>query len=280
MTNPRFPFTTWRVTLTQPASGAWNMAVDEAILESIQAGESLPVLRLFAWSPPCLSLGHAQPFTDINFARLTALGWDVVRRITGGRAILHTDEMTYSVIGPNNEPRLEGGVIESYRRLSVALLAALDDLGLPARALSKSTSGSQNSQDQKPVCFEVPSNYEITVHGKKLIGSAQARKKTAILQHGTLPLYGDLTRIINVLNFPDEASRDEAKGRLLNRATTVETELNKPISWDQAASAFIDAFEKTLNISFRESEITPAELSRTVKLIKEKYAHPSWTERI
>jgi lipoate-protein ligase A len=280
MTHPPFALTTWRVIKTQPANGAWNMAVDEALIESIQAGQSPPILRLFAWSPPCLSLGHAQPYSDIHPVRLTFLGWDVVRRITGGRAILHTDELTYSVIGSSNEPRLDGGVLESYRRLSGALLTALNDMGLPARTFPKPPPHPQGSQEQKPVCFEVPSNYEITVGGKKLIGSAQSRKKNALLQHGTLPLYGDLARIIEVLKFPGDSSRDEARTRLLSRATTVETELNTRVSWDQAASAFIQAFVKTLNISFEESRLTPVELSRTQVLIKEKYAHPSWTERI
>jgi len=93
------------------ASGAWNMAVDESILEHTQSkrGASLPTLRLYAWDPACLSLGHAQPFADVDRARLNGRGWDVVRRPTGGRAILHTDELTYSVTGRVQEPWLAGG---------------------------------------------------------------------------------------------------------------------------------------------------------------------------
>jgi lipoate-protein ligase A len=275
-----FRLTTWRVIKTEPAKGAWNMAVDEAILGSIQSGKSKPVLRLFAWSPPCLSLGYAQPFSDIDLARLSAMGWDTVRRITGGRAILHTDELTYSVIGPEDEPRLRGGVLESYRCLSVALLNALSMMGLPARSIPKPSSSGQKKQDQQPVCFEISSNYEVTVRGRKLIGSAQARKKSAVLQHGSLPLYGDITRIIDVLKFPDNGSRQNARNMLLTRATTVETELKKRISWEHSACAFIQAFSKTLNISFEGSELTPAELDQSEFLVNEKYAHPSWTARI
>lgn len=274
-----FPLTTWRVVRSQPASGAWNMAVDEAIMESVQSGKSLPTLRLFAWSPPCISLGRAQPYSDINSIQLTGLGWGVVRRITGGRAILHTDELTYSVIGPDNEPRLTGGILESYRRLAHALLIALEVLGLQAKVYPNKK-WTQENNDQKPICFEVPSNYEITYKGKKLIGSAQARRKNVVLQHGTLPLVGDLTRIIKVLNYSDSASRDDAKERLLTRATTVENVLNINIPWDQAASTFIDAFNKILNITFVKSTLTADELSRIDVLIKKKYAHPDWTERI
>jgi len=100
--------TTWRLINTPPARGAWNMAMDEAIMEHIGRDEVLPTLRLYAWDPPCLSLGHAQSFKDVDTARLASHGWDVVRRMTGGRAILHTDELTYSVTGPANEPRLAG----------------------------------------------------------------------------------------------------------------------------------------------------------------------------
>src|ERR1044071_7493193 len=123
----------WRLLITPPAHGAWNMAADESILEHMQAGrgESRPTLRLYAWDPACLSLGHAQPFADVEPARLKSRGWEVVRRLTGGRAILHTDELTYSVTGSAEEPILAGSVLESYNRLAQALLFAVKSLGLP-----------------------------------------------------------------------------------------------------------------------------------------------------
>lgn len=256
------------------------MAVDEAILEAIGRGDVLPTLRLYAWKPACLSLGYAQPLTDVDLERLLAHGWDVVRRATGGRAILHTDELTYSVTGPQDEPRLAGGVLESYRRLSEALLAALLKIGLPAEALPHSKNPEANGGPKEPVCFEIPSNYEITVHGKKLIGSAQARKKEGVLQHGTLPLYGDLTRITQALAFPNEEKRKLVAERLRSRATNVETILERKVSWEKAADSFISAFCETLGLKLEPAELTITEISRTAELVKEKYAHPSWTERI
>ena len=121
----------WRLLLTPPARGAWNMAVDEAILDHIGRGAAPPTLRLYAWEPACLSLGHAQPFADVDVARLRERGWEVVRRPTGGRAILHTDELTYSVIAPVDEPHVAGSILESYNRLAGALLQAVQALGLP-----------------------------------------------------------------------------------------------------------------------------------------------------
>ena len=264
---------TWRLLLhTTSARGVWNMAVDEAILESTSGGESLPTLRLYAWDPPCLSLGYAQPLTDVDLLRLRTRGWDLVRRPTGGRAVLHTDELTYSVIGPLHQPRLAGGVLDSYRRLAQALVAALRILGLPADIEVDTPAGT--GRNPNPVCFEVPSTYEITVHGKKLLGSAQSRKKDGVLQHGSLPLTGDLSRILQALSYPDEAGRARAASRLLEHASTVEALLGNLVTWDEAAHSFIKSFREVLDLDLQLGELTPRESSRAAELAEIKYAHP------
>ncbi len=269
---------TWRLLLTPPARGAWNMAVDEAILESVGRGASLPTLRLYAWQPPCLSLGYAQPFSDVDRPRLQERGWDMVRRPTGGRAILHSDELTYAVVAPPDEPRLAGTLLESYNRLAQALLAAMQLLGLPVEIQEHAALPA--AQNTNPVCFEVPSTYEITVGGKKLVGSAQARRKEGLLQHGSLPLSGDLRRITQALSFPDEAARARAAERLLARAATVEAVLGRPVSWEAAAQAFMAAFCDTLALNLEPQDLTSAEKARVEELVKDKYAHPKWTERV
>jgi lipoate-protein ligase A len=263
------------------------MAIDEAILEAAGSGIVAPTLRLYAWQPPCLSLGFAQPASDVSQAALAARGWDLVRRPTGGRAILHTDELTYSVCGSQGEPRLAGGVLESYKKLAQALLRALRLLGMPVEALEKpvplpaeSSATPPAETGQNPVCFEVPSNYEITVGGKKLVGSAQARRKDGVLQHGSLPLYGDLSRIVQGLVFPDEAKRAEAASRLFSRATTAERVLGRPLSWEEAARAFVEAFEGALALKLEASELTEGEQERARQLVEEKYGNPRWTFRV
>ncbi len=268
----------WRVLRTPPATGAWNMAVDQAVLEAVGNGEAAPTLRLYAWDPPCLSLGFAQPATDVDREALSRLSWQMVRRPTGGRAILHTDELTYSVIAPHHEPRLAGGVLKSYFRLSQALLLALERLGLPAQA-DNEYAPPQEAPAGGPVCFEVPSNYEITVAGKKLVGSAQARRKEGVLQHGSLPLYGDLTRIVQALVYPDDAARSRAAERLLAHAVTVEM-LGKKITWEEGADAFTSAFRDALNLHLVEGNLTGQEMLRAQELVEQKYAHPSWTLRL
>ncbi len=255
------------------------MAVDEAILEAIGAGKVQPTLRLYAWVPPCLSLGYAQPLQDVDLTALHAHGWDIVRRPTGGRAILHTDELTYSVIGPPDEPRLAGSLLESYHVLSGALLNALHRMGIAAQA-SPQAATLQGSSTQGPVCFEVPSNYEITIEGKKLVGSAQARRKEGVLQHGSLPLTGDLGRITQALKFADQAARQEAAERIWQRATTVEHALGHPVEWQDAAQAFRQAFEQTLNLKLLSSPLTPGEAQRAESLAQEKYNQAAWTAHI
>jgi lipoate-protein ligase A len=255
------------------------MAVDEALLEHIGRGASLPTLRLYAWDPACLSLGHAQPSADVDRARLQEHGWEVVRRLTGGRAILHTDELTYSVTGSAEEPVLAGGVLESYNRLAQALLLAVKSLELSVE-MKEAASHTGSVTHANPVCFEVPSSYEITVAGKKLIGSAQARKKEGVLQHGSLPLTGDLTRICQALVFESESARANAAQRLLARATTVESALGRAVSWETAAQAFIHAFETQLGFCFERGDLSESESCRAEELVREKYDHPSWTERV
>jgi len=249
------------------------MAVDEAILEAVGSGAALPTLRLYAWEPACLSLGYAQPLTDVDIPRLQARGWEMVRRPTGGRAVLHTDELTYSVIAPLSEPRVTGTVVESYRRLAQALVEALNLLTLPVQV--NENTPAHHAGSANPVCFEVPSTYEITVEGKKLVGSAQARRKEGVLQHGSLPLAGDLTRIIQVLSFPDEASRSRAADRLLSRATTVESALARKVTWDEAAQAYITAFKSVLTLDLQPGTLSADEKKRTEELVRGKYGHPS-----
>lgn len=273
-----YPHQQWRLLVSTPSHGSWNMAVDEAILEAVGQNQTLPSLRLYSWDPPCLSLGYAQACSDVDLERLHRLGWDWVRRPTGGRAILHTDELTYSVITPLDEPRVTGSVLESYQRLSTALLSALHSLNIPAEA--HPIQRVNHEQENATVCFEVPSNYEIVVDGKKLIGSAQARRKNGVLQHGTLPLWGDLARITDVLVYPDEQERREAAKRLSSHATTVEAVHKKKISWEIAAQAFIAAFQNELHIEFVRGDLSHQEAQRAEELVREKYNHSAWLERI
>ncbi len=258
------------------------MAIDEAILNAIADGAAPPTLRFFAWEPATLSLGYGQPIADVDTTRVTAHGWGLVRRPTGGRAILHTDELTYSVAAPMDEPRVIGSVVESYRRLSAGLLAGLQRLGLQARAERKDPAQTARGPDgapvMNPVCFEVPSDYEITADGRKLLGSAQVRKRGVVLQHGTLPLSGDITRILDGLAYPD-GEREALRGRVRSRAATL-ADIGLTASWPEAADALSAGFAEALGLVFSEAELSPAERADAERLVVEKYGNPDWTGRV
>ncbi|HNS02252.1 MAG TPA: lipoate--protein ligase family protein [Anaerolineae bacterium] len=266
----------WRLLITPPAAGAWNMAVDEAIAAHAGRGETPPTLRFYQWQPACVSLGRHQPLADIDLARCAALGYDLVRRPTGGRAILHTDELTYSVAGRQEDPLLAGAVLDSYLRLSQGLLVGLEGLGL--RVAKAPPSGRANA-DAGPVCFEVPSAYEIVAGGKKLVGSAQSRRGGWVLQHGTLPLVGDVTRLVEVVVFPDEAERSLQRELLAGRATTVEAALGRVVNFDEAAKALAAGFGQALGIHLEAGELSPGEIAAAEALQRQVYGHEEWTGR-
>lgn len=271
---PRMAATRWRLIVSPPMRGSENMALDEAILESVSAGASPPTLRLYAWNPPCLSLGYAQASEPADQRKLQELRWDLVRRPTGGKAILHTDELTYSVAGRVQDPIFRGGVLASYRRLSAGLLRAVQQLGLDSELRVNSARLPGNGAS--PVCFVAPSPYEITWAGKKLLGSAQVRRASGVLQHGTLPLYGDMARILWVLRVKDPA---QASRSLHRHATTMEQALGRRISWERAAVAIANGFKEALDLELVEEQPSLVELARSRELRFERYERFEWTHR-
>ena len=268
----------WRLIISSPSPGDNNMALDQAILEAVSSGESPPTLRLYAWQPPCLSIGYAQPVADVDRQRLNELGWDLVRRPTGGRALLHTDELTYAVIAASTNKHVAGGVLQSYQHLSLGLAAALTMLGLHVEV--QPNIPVPEEQRTNPICFQAPSAYEITVGGRKLIGSAQMRRRGGVLQHGSLPLNGDITRICQVLRFEDEALSQQSAQYIRERAVTVEELLGRPVPWQQAAEALIEGFTSSLGLSLDLEPPTESEYQLAEMLVSSRYNHSDWTERI
>ncbi|HHS50729.1 MAG TPA: lipoate--protein ligase family protein [candidate division Zixibacteria bacterium] len=173
----------WRLILDGANSGDFNMRKDAELLARAIEGELLPTLRFFDWDRPTITIGYGQPRTDINFARLAEenIAWAV--RPTGGRAVLHWNELTYSVTLPPEHEIARLSVIESYRVLSTALAEGLRHCGVDVEIARGEAGGHKN-----PSCFSSTSRYEVTHEGRKLIGSAQRRKRGAILQQGSIPI--------------------------------------------------------------------------------------------
>lgn len=264
----------WRLLCDRPLAGPRNMALDEALLRAVAAADAPPTLRLYAWQPPALSLGFGQPLRDVDEQRLAERGWGLVRRLTGGRAILHTGELTYSITLPGGHPLAQGNVIESYRRISAALAAAVIALGVSpySERASERRAGSA-------VCFETPSHYELTVNGRKLAGSAQARRFGGLLQHGSLPLTGDLGQIVDGLSFADEPAREAARERVLARTMTLSAAAGRTISWDETANALVEAAARTFGVRLEPGQLSAAESGQAGVLESGVYAAREWTAR-
>lgn len=261
----------WRLIYDTPTPGWWNMAVDEAILRRGQ-----PTLRFYRWIPNCLSLGYGQRVRDVDFERLRMLEWDAVRRPTGGRAILHTTELTYSLVLPIDHPIAAGSVVESYRRISCGLIEGLRCLGLVP--IAEHLMGQHITNG--PVCFETRSHYEIAVEGRKLVGSAQVRRRHALLQHGSLPLLGDIACICDVLAYETEADRAADKARVRACATTLADVMGGiPPSWADVAAAMAEGFARAFDIALTLETLTTSEHEAAESLITDVYANPVWLHR-
>ena len=252
------------------------MALDEAILTALAEGKSQPTLRFFAWEPPCLSIGYNQAAVEVDITKCRQAGVDFVRRPTGGRAILHTDELTYSIVASQDEPRVVGGVVESYRRLSAGLVRGLRLLGMDV-AQAEAEHG--QDADVSAACFDAPSAYEVTAGGRKLVGSAQVRRRDAVLQHGSLPLQGDITRICHYLVVPSEERRQELRQELRARATSLELVLGRVLSFAQVVEALVKGFSEALNLYLEPGELSEYELALVRQLRQEKYTSEAWNFR-
>jgi lipoate-protein ligase A len=250
-----------------PQTGAWNMALDEAIMDAVAEGKAPPTLRFYAWEPPCLSLGKRQPLDGIDLARCRADGIDVVRRSTGGFAILHTDELTYSIATRPDDPRADGAILDAYRKLSQGLMEGLRLLGATPEMNPVVPGGVHNAS---AACFEMPSAYEIVMGGRKLIGSAQVRPAGRVLQHGSLPLTGDIARLVPYLAYEDESEREALAKHLRERATTISAALGRAVSFDETAEAMARGFAEALDLTLEPGEPTSAELAAAQSRREEK----------
>lgn len=190
-----------------PSPGARNMAIDVALLEAVQGGAP-PVLRLYRWDPPCLSLGRNQPARGVyDEQRIRAAGVELVRRPTGGLAVLHDRELTYAVaVGL----RVLGGARASYAMINRAIVAGLRSLGVPATtalAAPVATAPLRAGTPQDP-CFQRPAAGEVLAAGRKLVGSAQRAERRTLLQHGSILLEGSQERVREFLCAPAPSVAD------------------------------------------------------------------------
>jgi len=254
----------WRLIDTPPAPGAWNMAVDEALAASVAAGGA-PVLRFYRWDPACLSLGRNQPARGrYDLAALAAAGIDVVRRPTGGRAVLHRRELTYSVAAP---VALLGPQRQAYAAINRALVAGLRRLG--ADASLQPATGVHAPHPSLAPCFAEPVEGEVVAAGRKLVGSAQRLLGSVLLQHGSLPLHDDQAAVAALVVGRDDSAAEAPPATLAGV-------LGREPVWHELTAALAAGWEERFPAVLSPDTLTEAEHA-AVREAEARYAGPAWT---
>lgn len=237
----------WRFLDTGYADGARNMAIDEALLDSVRLGESPPVLRVYRWSPPTVSLGKNQAATDDLVTTAASLGLGVCRRPTGGRAVLHEGEFTYSVVGSSRHGFAES-IDQAYAQIGVPLSDTLTRLGVR----HSQPGGAQVRGDGSAVsCFASLARADLAVSDQKLVGSAQARRGDSFLQHGSFLVRPD----------PDHWQALFGEAALVG-ATSLWDLAGREFSWEDWVSALQTSFAAAFNVRFRFATLSEAEGAR------------------
>ncbi|HEY9856679.1 MAG TPA: biotin/lipoate A/B protein ligase family protein [Stenomitos sp.] len=234
----------WRLILDPALPGPWNMAIDLALLEAYRAGEARPTLRLYDWVRPTLSLGYAQRADEVDFSACSARGIDLVRRPTGGRAVLHgAGDLTYAVVASGAEG-FPDNVTGSYAMIAQALVVGLQSLGLTLQVAPGERSSGTTS-----ACFGSATRADLMAAGRKLVGSAQLRREGGFVQHGALMITQEPRAIVEFL-----LARQAPKGM-----TNLASELGRVPEGQEVRAAVIRGFEAAFGIRFEVGELSQEE---------------------
>ena len=235
----------------------WNMGLDESVLQHVSEGKSPPTLRFYWWAPPAVSVGYFQSLREeVDADACYRGGVDIVRRITGGGAVYHDRELTYSYIAP--EDSVPDDILESYRLVCGGLVEGFRLLGVKSEF--------------------APLN-DILAGGKKISGNAQTRRMGCVLQHGTVLLDVDVRRMFSLLKVPSEKMRDKAVAEASGRVTSLRDVLKSDVPYSKAADSFRRGFAKALKLNLVEGEPSEGELRLAQMLCDCKYSTLEWNDR-
>lgn len=266
----------WRYIRFKQYDAAGNMAIDEAILRENQrrGRDARPTLRLYGWEKPSISLGYFQNVaTEINVGFCTNNNIPIVRRPTGGKAVLHYNDLTYAVIAREDHSLFPEGLLGTYRVISRCIAAGLEKLGVRADMLQEGRSSEH--ADLNAFCFSVPSQYELLVGKRKICGSAQVRSKGVFLQHGSLLMTFDPVQTCRAL-LPSEGAVSVKAAKLQRHVTSLYECTERSHAYTDVCSIFKEAFEESFGIRLIEGVLTEEEERIKQQLLERKYRTRRW----
>jgi len=251
--------TSFRFLETGHGTAAFNMGLDLAIVEAVAAGAVPPTLRFYCWKPCAVSIGYFQGVRDeVDLDACAARGIAVVRRVTGGGAVFHDDELTYSIAFPESHPLAAGSILASYKAICAGIVAGLGRLGIPAEF--------------------APLN-DVVAAGRKLSGNAQTRKRGCVLQHGTILLGVDVDQMFAVLRVPAEKMRGKLIEDVKARVSSCSAMLGRTVGYPEAVTAFREGFSAGLGVILVDGAPTEAELAAGRREAAERFGDTAWTNR-
>lgn len=270
---------TWAFIDSGNCSPGYNMAMDEMLLKWHSEGKIPPVIRFYGWNPATLSIGYFQKAEkEIDLQKVKDSGLGFVRRATGGRAVLHEHELTYSVIVSEEHERMPKNVTEAYRVISEGILKGFQNLHFDAYfAVPKTEEDRQKLKDPRSaICFDAPSWYELVVEGRKVAGSAQTRQKGVILQHGSILLDLDDDKLFDLFVFRNERLKERMFKSFRDKAVAINELSDRIVSIDEAKAAFKAGFAEGLEVDLVEYALSPEQQQEIINLSKTKYESDEW----
>lgn len=250
---------TWRLLDTGALSGKLNMAIDQALLTLYKNGTSPPTLRFYQWDPPAISLGYFQRRHSVNISECRALGIDIVRRLTGGKAVLHQHDLTYGIIAGKRDG-IPGSLESSYRLICDALLTGFRLLGIEAESGRERVSAIQND-----ICFAHSAIGDIVYQGKKFVGSAQHRSDSSLLQHGSVILSSQLETWIAITD--TDGYKEAMQEQLRSKMTSLDEILNRRTEMSEVKAALTKGMAEILRVKFQTGDLLPEEWELTNKIV-------------
>ncbi|GIO24040.1 biotin/lipoate A/B protein ligase family protein [Oceanobacillus sp. J11TS1] len=265
---------TWYFLDTHKQTPAYNMAVDECLLRWHSEGKIPPVLRFYEWLPAGLSVGYFQKTKNrIDLEAVEKHGFQLVRRLTGGRAVLHDEELTYSIIISEQHPRMPKSVKEAYLVLSQGLLEGYRNLGIAA---DFAIPEDKLKPTQSAVCFEEPSWYELVVDDKKAAGSAQTRMQGVILQHGSVPLSVNKDTLYDLFIYRNEKVKERARAAFDEKAISIDKAAGREVSLEETKEALKAGFQTGLDIELETFTLSKEQEQEIDDLMHSKYLSDEW----